>query len=610
MDHIFSKFIKGETQSPITRPWAPDMFGNSLITLALKLATVSDVGLDILDTILACTVRLLKKEACMDFLMSSCADQCAECLRWLISAHRTNCLHKVTFADVLGALEHPPPPALHPLQDQPLLACKSKSLCVGGSNLPGFKDPEQYTWILGAAASGKSLVPIVFMVMPVSGMLRKAHGKTIFEHLCHANVPEHVAEDIFQSTVVSVIVQFKWQSFAKMIFQANFLSHVILLGLFTAWSQVDITVQARLAPSCIICSSVMFLIRLRQFILFRRWVFFLTYGSVLTAVTSITDFNPDTDVAHEYSTYSYIRSCLCGVASFLMWASLLSFGRGFSNFGPLVRTIVCVIKDMRWFFFITCIFIMAFAHAVASQQKSELLVELRNIYLMALLGEVVETYYFEDPFPAVVFMVSTALMTVVMLNVLIAIISDSFENMQGQLVSAQNQAKATLVHEMESTFSMLPCVKNFYKNLPNYLVFSQLQDRASTLWEGRVAEIEKAVHREFVRSAQSNIFSQDVLSRVEKIEVNMQHVLQCHSDTAAAMKTLDTKLNKVLHGLKENTCAPSPESNVCSSPNHCSSTLPALQIQGKHSVSPRVQDGPSPKTQKSILPKGTTSMKL
>lgn len=123
--------------------------------------------------------------------------------------------------------------------------------------------------------------------------------------------------------------------------------------------------------------------------------------------------------------------------TFFMWFKFLYFLRIFTSFGYLIRMIVEVIKDMRNFFLVLFITIAAFgdsflALSLGNKEESERFTtgftdSLIYTYRM-ILGDFA-TDEFGSMAPVVVlvfFLVCTIFNMIVMLNLLIAIISDSY----------------------------------------------------------------------------------------------------------------------------------------------------------------------------------------
>jgi len=118
----------------------------------------------------------------------------------------------------------------------------------------------------------------------------------------------------------------------------------------------------------------------------------------------------------------------------LLWTKFLHFLRSWKRTGALVRLLTEVIKDMLVFILILFVAILAFGDAFYTlsnlRPKEE---RLQSGYVNALfytyligLGEFNSEEYGETYLPRVVFILCTIFNCVVMLNLLIAIISDTY----------------------------------------------------------------------------------------------------------------------------------------------------------------------------------------
>ena len=161
---------------------------------------------------------------------------------------------------------------------------------------------------------------------------------------------------------------------------------------------------------------------------------------------------------------SYCR--LLGVASVLAWFQLLYYARGIKSIAALVQMILAVWSDMSAFFMVMCVFIVGLAHSLAVYdlaQKGIVLstgetVEhfvnaIRDVALMSVLGDF-DTSDYDTAFQALIAVFIIVVMSIVMLNLLIAVISETYERVRGIQAATINKARADLVDEMERTFLM------------------------------------------------------------------------------------------------------------------------------------------------------------
>jgi hypothetical protein len=154
------------------------------------------------------------------------------------------------------------------------------------------------------------------------------------------------------------------------------------------------------------------------------------------------------------------------IALFLKWLGLLYFLQAFSSTGPLVRMVYQIIVDMRHFMFILLVAVLASASSFyallhqsgplyskdggASPQNPFRGVRqtLFFMFKMLLLGDFDVDFFEYDEYSAlleVLFALSMMLTLIIMLNLLIALMSESYKQIQVCLLPS-------------STISILPLV--------------------------------------------------------------------------------------------------------------------------------------------------------
>lgn len=139
--------------------------------------------------------------------------------------------------------------------------------------------------------------------------------------------------------------------------------------------------------------------------------------------------------AEEYVENGKIIRTLYSVTAILMWLRVLYFFRIFRSTGYYIRMLVEVIKDIKYFIFIFALTITAFAHAwfiflKNGSEGSDLTsfsLSLGYVYRLALgdfSTDEFGDYYIEISW--VFFVLSTLLLQIVLINLLISIVSDTF----------------------------------------------------------------------------------------------------------------------------------------------------------------------------------------
>ena len=159
------------------------------------------------------------------------------------------------------------------------------------------------------------------------------------------------------------------------------------------------------------------------------------FGIYIVLILGVLDFwNIHLDIA--------VESSILSIITFFMWFKFLYFLRIFNSTGYLIRMIFEVVKDMRSFFLILFITIAAFGDSFVRISKANVYsddADINKQFTTGFVDSVIYTYRmilgdfdtsnFGDVATGVVyllFILCTLFNMIVMLNLLIAIISDSY----------------------------------------------------------------------------------------------------------------------------------------------------------------------------------------
>lgn len=153
---------------------------------------------------------------------------------------------------------------------------------------------------------------------------------------------------------------------------------------------------------------------------------------------------------------------IVSIAALFMWMRLLHYCRGFENTNALVRSLTETMKQMQAFLVLCCIFWFAFSHCfyillrvdpfldMPDGKEGGILDSVIFCYRLVFLGEsdiAVEQRIF---LMQVLFMGATFISSVVALNMLIAIMGDTYSSVQDDEMVARHKELAHLVYEFET----------------------------------------------------------------------------------------------------------------------------------------------------------------
>lgn len=190
-------------------------------------------------------------------------------------------------------------------------------------------------------------------------------------------------------------------------------------------------------------------------------------------------------------------------AALLVWSNFLYYMKGFHITGPYVRTLWHTITDMVGFLIVFFTIQVGFAHAL---MLSEPITDLprrtfreafKETYLLGVIGEA-ESERYSEHVRYILLLGSTGTVSIVLLNMLIAIISETFDRLQEHSEASWVKGRAELIYELELVFG--------YQKAPPYVIFARVNKRHSDeasncerLAHGRLSSIKRIVQYESSR---------------------------------------------------------------------------------------------------------------
>ncbi|CAD7704768.1 unnamed protein product [Ostreobium quekettii] len=273
-----------------------------------------------------------------------------------------------------------------------------------------------------------------------------------------------------------------------------------------------------------------------------NWYFLelLTYAAMVFSLASFYS-----DSIDDYIAWASPATFL------LLWWKMMYYGQAFQNTGPLVIIIFQVLSDISFFLMLLLAnfsgFTFAFHILFAGDRReicnsAEIGTEegtnfcdafggwdrtLATVFVM-MLGQFDLEPFFTSSHSAVAvsFLVIYLLLSaVLMLNLLIAIIGDSFDRVKRHETAHFLMGRARVIHDMESSLWSYQR-RALRKKIGRYLYVlvpeSQYATKSKHMWQGKIAEMEKVL-REQTHQIDSKLQEmdeklQDVDSKVECIK--------------------------------------------------------------------------------------------
>ena len=277
---------------------------------------------------------------------------------------------------------------------------------------------------------------------------------------------------IFEFKSIQALIDYKWPIAREYTIKMLFLPFLCYLSFFIAYSNA-FNGQVEMTDSMLVGDKVIsaFLYLFSIYFLQNECRQFLSSGlEYLASPWNYADFVPPVFIIVIVTMHLKIRdvytenidwgglATIHSLASLLMWVKLLYFLRIFKQTGYLIRMLSEVISDMKVFLLILCIVMIAFGEAFLrlsemSQPDNQFILNypLAFIYSYRLaVGDTVTDAYNGTIQPVIVwiyFCLCLLITNVVLLNLLIAIISQSFEKINDVSVLANYQERARIIAE-------------------------------------------------------------------------------------------------------------------------------------------------------------------
>ena len=359
--------------------------------------------------------------------------------------------------------------------------------------------------------------------------------------------------DIFELQAVRLVLEFHWNDRHFVFTMLQLVLYILLLGAFQSWlsrvhgvggTEDDGWSQQTSAFAVVALAGVFILQEIVQIIMMARakdgprWAYFKSGWNIIdlgchSLVLSLT-------LIWLLDMSSPPSAAASAVAGLLAYAKLLSYMRAFEPLSALVAVLAQVVKDAMPFLTILLIALLGFASAMhSSGEFPEPSTAVYKTFLLALNSEIfIEPD--EDGGPEGFATLDHKLLqvtcllfaSVVMMNLLIAVISDSFERVQEKKVAQFLLGRAQLIRDNNLIFDFF----NMEQSKCRWLHVMQSKegsssDRQGEEWSGRLralkkrmVELQKETHDELqvARTEQAEV-RRELQQQAEEIRKELQH---------------------------------------------------------------------------------------
>ena len=398
--------------------------------------------------------------------------------------------------------------------------------------------------------------------------------------LCEHDIPDAVA--VFSSDPIVAAIQFKWQTW-RWYFYAEFLFYCVFQGLYT-WVTVEGT-DAAYHP-CIdvndtnstddsdedVADALCFPVQV--------WgpkvaVTVLAVLIVLREWKELFSMALEEHDAKFWAAKRFLRSLLFSwsftgtfmpvlvtmsiwFAELLQWQPIIAswswlyalyFLGGLDTTGAYVSMLWEVIADMWSFFVVLLLVILGLGHSFSlAAHNDNTWNQLQRVYRMGILGDFeVDDYQVHNldleqhPMLYFFFILVTVAITIAMLNLLIAVISDTYDRVKQDMSSRLNRSKAARIAELERAYGK-------FRIRGRYLMFLRPTHRSDLPdWQGKADYLGKIIPKKIQATLQGGKLK-DVEGKLTDVDQKLENELK---EIRGTLTDVDQKLEnelKEVHG--------------------------------------------------------------
>jgi len=390
-----------------------------------------------------------------------------------------------------------------------------------------------------------------------------------------ADLPEH--HSIFSSSFLTMLIRFKWRNFGSKVHGENFrilMAYTVVFGLYTIllfqqkmgnqlWSYISY------APLVLLTLFQLYWLRIEfmQAAKESSWRYFLTHDwnfiDMLFILLSLASFLLDFFITYQSldQVEDYYEPCLITIKSgyaIIYWFTgikIFYYMRGFVSTSSSINMIISIVGDMKNFSLVMVVSLLMCGFSfflltdvdVSSDDGSikdiywySFFTSLGKIYI-TLLGDTELAEYDSVVQTAIwiPFIILTLFMVIIMLNLLIAIMGDTFDRQQAMSKQIKNYQWCLLLAEYEKLVRKDTKIQKYPLAFQSSLFWasqdrSRLERNEGAEWEGRVHEMTRAAlrSREMImqkfKEAQIRFTEDSSKSnqRIDRLENTMSEVLQ------------------------------------------------------------------------------------
>ncbi|EGD81722.1 WD-40 repeat protein [Salpingoeca rosetta] len=359
---------------------------------------------------------------------------------------------------------------LRPVLPRPPTALRRKKTVTRNSlTTPPLLDPDD-------AGHQQAMTTVENLVLPFPDLAgSEACGVDFLHELLRTG-----RSDTFAGIVPQMLVEYRWRCFGQRIHLRNLLVYMVALALFVTMgflgqylegtSVTDFNEGRRdeakpaaiVVGACLLAVTTYHAVReIRQAWMERAGLYYLksvwNWLDMLRIIMSYVGVIALFVDAHKTSRFFF------AIGSYVFWFGILFFLQAFSSTGPLVRMVIEIMVGMRWFLLVLGIALLATANVFvllveetpAPNGYEDVADVLLTMFRLLMLSDLELLNFSAGSYTIplkLVWVLTMILVPIVLLNLLIALMSDSYELIQDKAVVEFQRLRAQIIREQEIFF--------------------------------------------------------------------------------------------------------------------------------------------------------------
>jgi len=269
---------------------------------------------------------------------------------------------------------------------------------------------------------------------------------------------------LFKSVAIRGLLKHKWETYARRQYLREFAMFVLLISLFVAfsWAEVNKDDETWINALRYICGIPLILatgnwakgeisqMRKSPTIAEYLWDIWNIFDITLVILMFLIMILIIIEEVSSNSDWEQFTSDVMALAALIYWMRLISFLRGFRKFGSMVRIIIEIIKDVRYFMVILLVTIIGFSQAIGmfedNSPKHVSETEVKLQYQLMLGDWDTEGY---DGFQWLYFLLGSFFGMLILLNLLIALMTETYIRIQQEAESHSFKEWAQWIYDID-----------------------------------------------------------------------------------------------------------------------------------------------------------------